>query len=69
MSRTLLFTSLVALGLATTLATAAPKSVISDAKKQAVADARGEGRAYPLSTGRQSRTATMNMSGAAPTAA
>jgi hypothetical protein len=69
MSRTLLFTSLVALGLAATLATAAPKSVTSAVKKQTVADARGEGRGYPLSTGRNSRAAAVNTSGAAVTAA
>ena len=48
MPRTLLLTSLVALGLASTLATATPKSVTSDAKRQTVADARSEGRTYPL---------------------
>lgn len=69
MSRTMLFTSLLALGLASMTAGAAPKSVTSDARKQAVADARGEGRAFPLSTRRYSRAATVHSSGTAPTAA
>jgi len=69
MSRTMLFSSLLVLGLASTLAAAAPKSVTSAAKKQAIADARGEGHAYPLSTSRHSRAVTVNTSGAAPTAA
>jgi len=69
MSRTMLFTSLLVLGLAFTLAVAAPKSVTSDAKKLAVADARGEGRGYPLSTVRHARITTASTSGTAPTAA
>jgi hypothetical protein len=43
MSRTLLYTSLVALGLAATVAAAAPKSVVSAEKKQTLSDARSEG--------------------------
>lgn len=73
MPRSMLFTCLLALGLASTLAAAAPKSVQSTIKKDLVADARSEGRAYPLSlagkSARATTASTMNSPAGAPTAA
>jgi hypothetical protein len=69
MSRTLLFSSLVALGLATTLAVAAPKSVVSAEKKQTLSDARSEGRS-PLvgKSGIKTRAAVNTAGPTGPTA-
>ena len=51
MSRSMLFASVLALGLASATLCAAPKSVTTKVKKQVTADARSEGRAYPLNAG------------------
>ena len=70
MPRTLLFTSLVALGLASTLAAAAPKSVTSTVKKQAADEVRSEGRSLVANASSTSTRATVKTaSGAAPTSA
>jgi hypothetical protein len=68
----MLFTSLVALGLASTLAVAAPKSVTSSVRKQVSTDARSEGHSYPLSiagTGSRAATTSSSSSTTGPTAA
>ena len=69
MSRTLLFASLVALGLATAAVSAAPKSEVSAARKQALVDARSEGRS-PVAgaSGKNIRASIKTASTAAPTA-
>ena len=63
MSRTLMFTSLVALGLATTMAAAAPKSVVSAEKKQTIADARSEGHSPVVGASRTVGKAGPNNAG------
>jgi hypothetical protein len=70
MSRTLLFTSLVALGLASAVAAAAPKSVVSAEKKQTISDARGEGRSPIIGASGKTLRASVNTasSTSAPTA-
>ena len=67
MSRTVLFTSLMALGLAASVAAAAPKSVVSAEKKQTVSDARSEGRSPVVGNG--GRAIKLSPTNTGPTAA
>ncbi|MEO8743499.1 MAG: hypothetical protein ABI365_09950 [Lysobacteraceae bacterium] len=60
MSRSMLFASVLALGLASATLCAAPKSVTSKVKIQVTADAHSEGRVYPLNaTSKNTRAATI----------